>query len=143
MDKPQPKEQQLPVEEPPPYEEPPLEETQAKPFPPVPEPPSDAQRAEAPLRVLQSNRSIKEDFIVIQGDSKSSKPSGPLSDVFLSTTNSALSSKLWLQGAWDHIPLIDVGTTNNRINLVVVSPTDTSSLEKPEILTPISSVSIT
>ena len=81
---------------------------------PVPDPPSSAQRAEVPLKVIQKNQSIKENYIVLDKKSGSIEP-----QVLLSTTNSNIITRLWLQD-FTTTPLIRLETTNSRIDVAVV-----------------------
>ncbi|CAK9782023.1 hypothetical protein CC85DRAFT_330600 [Cutaneotrichosporon oleaginosum] len=94
---------------PPTYEE---SEAPALPARP-PSPPSSAHRAVAPLTLADTNASIKGTYAVRLMSNKA----GP--DVKISSTNGAVAVTLFLQGTLFRPAVVDVITTNGRVDLTV------------------------
>ncbi|MCJ1380175.1 hypothetical protein MMC17_003278 [Xylographa soralifera] len=80
----------------------------------APSPPSDAQRAQAPVKIQKSNQSISGNYLIIGAGSSKTPP-----DVHLKTSNSRIEAKLWIEGALPRVCFIEAHTTNSGIDLAV------------------------
>lgn len=80
----------------------------------APSPPSDVQRAEAPLKIERSNQSISGHYLVLGAGSSKTPP-----DVYLKTTNSRIRTTLWIEDALPRACFIEAHTTNAAIELSV------------------------
>lgn len=80
-----------------------------------PKPPSDAQRARAPLHVSQTNSKIQSNYLV----TKSATTSPP--DATLETTNGKIECGIWADDStWKRPFALFAKTSNAKINLSVV-----------------------
>ncbi|MCJ1404775.1 hypothetical protein MMC11_008001 [Xylographa trunciseda] len=79
-----------------------------------PSPPSDAQRAEAPVRVQRSNESIHGNYLIVSAGSAKTPP-----DVLLKTSNGRIATALWVEGSLPRACFIEAHTTNATIDLSV------------------------
>ena len=82
---------------------------------PRPSPPSDAQRAQAPLRIHQTNSSITGSYLVVGVASAKNPP-----DVILNTTNGRISASIWTEDKSVRQFVVEAKTTNGSIDLSVV-----------------------
>ncbi|MCJ1284582.1 hypothetical protein MMC26_003915 [Xylographa opegraphella] len=80
----------------------------------APVPPSDAQRAQAPVRIQKSNQNISGDFIITGAGSSKTPP-----DVHFKTSNSRIETTLWIEGTLPRTCFIEAHTTNSGIDLSV------------------------
>ena len=85
-----------------------------------PRPPSNAQKVEAPLNIVQSHTAITGDYLIYNG------PSVELPDVVLQTTHGKISTDLWIEGSWGR-PFAVKATTKHApvdISLVRIGKTE-------------------
>jgi hypothetical protein len=85
-------------------------------------PPSDAQKSEAPLKIVQSHTPIKGSFLLFNGRSHE-RP-----DALLKSTHSRVSVALWVEGEWGRPVVIDVSNSHSSIDFSIVSMTPDCSL---------------
>ncbi|KAL7007472.1 hypothetical protein EMMF5_002936 [Cystobasidiomycetes sp. EMM_F5] len=76
-------------------------------------PPSDAQRALAPLQITRTNDAIKGKYLVNISENKC----GP--DVLLKSTNGAVRSHIYIEGSVPRVCEIQIATTNAAIQVAV------------------------
>ncbi|MCJ1434611.1 hypothetical protein MMC27_003980 [Xylographa pallens] len=80
----------------------------------APSPPSDAQRAQVPVKIHKSNQNISGNYLIIGAGSSKTPP-----DVHLKTSNSRIETTLWIEGALPRACFIEAHTTNSGIDLSV------------------------
>ncbi|MCJ1389982.1 hypothetical protein MMC18_002840 [Xylographa bjoerkii] len=81
---------------------------------PAPSPPSDAQRAEAPVKIQKSNQSITGNYLVVGAGSAKTPP-----DVHFKTSNSRITTTMWVEGTLPRACFIEAHTTNSAVDLSV------------------------
>lgn len=86
----------------------------AKPEPEPTSAPDGAQRAHVPLRIEQSNQSLRENYRILH------KPDAkPARDVFLKTSNGKLVCGVWVDGLWDRVFSVEAVTSNGKVEVSV------------------------